>query len=408
MGIRLNAMGLMARAGLALVMGVALAMGSVGGFAQGTKTMLVVPPAPLLPATLGKLTRVAEGDAGDGLGVLNDPEFDKAFPAERAVLLEDGLKRFARSAYTEDGKALQDGGRTDRKQSGTVTVYQFGDVSGAVSAFDYFRSTEKGRVDRRLGDAASVDRQGVVFRSGADVVREDFDRGGEALMQELIVHLPKVSGPAALSPLLPTYLPAKGLETESVRYALGPAGYEAMSGVLPSGIVGFDKAGETVTARYMGKGTLTLLLYPTPQIAGDHGRQILAEMNKPGVAQGTVMLRREGPLVLLTSGMWTAGDAKAMIESIHLRNELSWDKKMPLEFHAEVQKTYSLLTSIAVFCGVGALAAVILGLFLGGGRAAIRVLQGKPAATEPEFLSINLRGKAAPIHLEGSGPGQHG
>ncbi len=109
--------------------------------------------------------------------------------------------------------------------------------------------------------------------------------------------------------------------------------------------------------------------------------------------------------MLLTTGAWAASDAKAMIEGIHLRNVVSFDKKMAPEFHAEVQKTYSLLTSIAVFCGVGALAAVILGLFLGGGRAAIRVLQGKPAASEPEFLSIGLRGQSAPIHTDGPLPG---
>jgi hypothetical protein len=110
----------------------------------------------------------------------------------------------------------------------------------------------------------------------------------------------------------------------------------------------------------------------------------------------------------VTTGTWTAGDAQAMVEGIHLRNQVTFDKKMPLEFHAEVQKTYSLLTSIAVFCGVGALAAVILGLFLGGGRAAVRVLQGKPAATEPEFLRIDLRGQVAPIHSEEPGAGQAG
>jgi hypothetical protein len=120
------------------------------------------------------------------------------------------------------------------------------------------------------------------------------------------------------------------------------------------------------------------------------------------------MLRREGPLVLATTGAWLESDAKAMIENIHLRNQVTFDKKMPLEFHAEVQKTYSLLTSIAVFCGVGTLAAVILGLFLGGGRAMVRVMQGKPAASEPEFLRIDLRGQAAPIHGEEPGAGQAG
>ena len=361
------------------------------GFAQEAKTTLALPPAPLLPAQLGSLTRVAEGDSGDGLGSVD--------AADAAVLKEDGIRRFARSEYK------------DGAQHGTVTVYKFMDVSGAVAAFDYFR--RPGPVGAaKMGEqtAPGADKD-IVFRSGVNVVRENFNLHGDhagSLMEELIPHLPKVGGPAALAPLLPTYLPVKGLQVESVRYALGPDGYQAMGGALPPEILGFDKAGEVITAKYAGKGTLTLLMYPTPQIAGDHLRQIEAHLKTVGPSAGTVVLRREGPLVLATTGAWAEDDAKAMVEGIHLRNQVTFDKKMPLEFHAEVQKTYSLLTSIAVFCGVGALAAVILGLFLGGGRAAIRVLQGKPASSEPEFLRIDLRGQAAPIHTEEPGAGRAG
>jgi hypothetical protein len=81
-----------------------------------------------------------------------------------------------------------------------------------------------------------------------------------------------------------------------------------------------------------------------------------------------------------------------MVEGVHLRSEVSFDKPMPLEFQAEVKKTYSLLESIAIFCGFSVVAMVVLGLFFGGGRAAVRVLQGKPAASEPEFLHIDLSG----------------
>jgi hypothetical protein len=79
---------------------------------------------------------------------------------------------------------------------------------------------------------------------------------------------------------------------------------------------------------------------------------------------------------------------------------------MPLEFHSEIRKTVSLLTSILIFCGLGALAAVVIALFLGGARAAIRVMQGKPAATEPEFLRIDLSGRAARIQADGPGAKQ--
>jgi len=348
------------------------------------KTMLALPPAPLLPATLGKLKRVAEGDVGDGLGSVD--------AADAAVLTEDGLKRFARSEYAADGKV--------GPAPGSVTVYKFGDASGAVAAYDYFR--RPGMRPEKLGDEAVANGDEVLLRSGVSVVRANFKLGHEGmdtLTRELIDRLPKVGGSAGVAPLLPGMLPGKGLDAESVKYALGPAGYQAMGGVVAPGMVGFDKSAETVTAKYKGGGVLTLLLYPTPQIAGDRGRAVEAELGHQSAA-GTVKLRREGPLLLLATGGWTPGAAQAMVDGVHLHGVVSFDQPMPLEFHAEVQKTYSLLSSILVFCGVGALAAVVLGLFFGGGRALIRVMQGKPAASEPEFLRIDLRGPAG----KGAGP----
>jgi hypothetical protein len=343
------------------------------------KTMLVEPPAPLLPATLGKLKRVAEGDSGDGLAGVD--------AADQAVLQEDGLRRFARSDY-------QGGG-----ERGSVTVYKFVDASGAISAYDYFK--KPGMRPEKLGDGAVSNSDELLLLSGVNVARAAFKVGHDAtlaLTRELIEHLPKAVGPSAQAPLLPTLLPAKGLDVDSVKYALGPVGYQAMNGVLPAAAVGFDKSAETVTAKYRNGGVLTLLMYPTPQIAGDHGRAIEALMNQQVASDegrsraGTVMLRREGPLVALTSGAWSAVDAHAMVEGVHLHSEVSFDKPMPLEFHTEVRKTYSLLMSIAIFCGIAGLAALVLGLFFGGGRALIRVMQGKPAASEPEFLHIDLSG----------------
>jgi hypothetical protein len=344
------------------------------------KTMLVEPPAPLLPATLGKLKRAADGDVGDGLGQVD--------AADATVLKEDGLKRFARSEYVDGGQRVD------------VTVYKFIDASGAISAYDYFR--KPGMRAQKLGDDAVQNGNELLMRSGVNVVVENFKSGLQAmssLTNELIDHLPKVGGPAALNPLLPSLLPAKGFDADSVKYALGASGYAAMGGVLPADVVGFDKSAETVTAKSKSGGVLTLLLYPTPQIAGEHGRAIETLMNQrvaaggaERAALGTVMMRREGPLVSMTTGAWSATDAKKMVDGIHLNSEVSFDKPMPVEFHAEVKKTYSLLESIAMFCGISLVAMLVLGFFLGGGRALIRVMQGKPAASEPEFLHIDLSG----------------
>jgi hypothetical protein len=347
------------------------------GAGQTAKTMLMEPPASLLPATLGKMKRAAEGDVGDGLGAVD--------AADAAVMTEDGLRRFARSEYAAANALPQ----------GTVTVYKFMDASGAVAAYDYLR--RPGMRTEKVGDDAVSNGDELLMRSGANVVVGHFRLEHEAMIaltRELIAGLPKVNGSAGIAPMLPGLVPGKvGIDAESVRYALGPRGYTAMGGVLPAQTVGFDKNAETVTARTKDGGALTLLLYPTPQIAGDHLRAIEALRRQQSTAlTGTVKIRREGPLLLLTSGAWTADEAEKMVDGIHLRSEVTWDKPVPLDFGTEVRKTFSLLENIAIFCAISALAMLVLGLFLGYGRALVRVMQGKPAASEPEFLRIDLRG----------------
>jgi hypothetical protein len=351
-----------------VLLGLALGASVVSLQAQQAKTMVAMPPTPLLPESL---RTGPDHDAGNGA-----PSWSGA---DGPILVEDGIKRYER------GDA----------QSGTVTVYQFDDATGAYAAYSYLRKTG--------GDH--------VMLNGVSVVVSNlklYPESAAALLKTVQVGLPKVGGTKGLSPLLPTFLPTQGLKRETVKYALGPVGYQAIGGVLPPEIIGFDKAAEVVTAKYEGKGTLTMFLYPTPQIAGDHGRQIEAEMNREGALAGTVKLRREGPLVLMTTGAWKPAEAQEMVENIHLRNEVTWNKPVPPEFHSEVRKTVSLLTSILLFCGLGALAAVVLALFFGGARAAIRVMQGKPAATEPEFLRIDLSGRPARIQPDGSGANPQG
>ncbi len=344
--------------------------------AQDAKTMLAMPPTPLLPESL---RTGPDHDEGNGA-----PSWSGA---DGPILVEDGIRRYERG----DAQSPVTHGSAP---AGTVTVYQFDDATGAYAAYSYLRKS-------------SADH---VTLSGVSVVVSNLKQSIEsaALLKTVQIGLPKVGGTKGLPPLLPTYLPKQGLEPDTVKYAVGPVGYQAMGAALPQEIIGFDKAAEVVTAKYQDKGTLTMLLYPTPQIAGDHGRQIEAEMNRQGSSAGTVKLRREGPLVLMTTGAWSPAEAQEIVENIHLRNEVTWNKPVPPEFHSEIRKTVSLLTSILIFCGLGALAAVVIALFLGGARAAIRVMQGKPAATEPEFLRIDLSGRAARIQTDGSGANPQG
>ena len=220
-------------------------------------------------------------------------------------------------------------------------------------------------------------------------------------MRALVTASPKIGGSRSQPPLLPGFVPSKGLVANSVRYALGPEGYAAAGGELDGKMLGWEKNAEAVTAHYAdrrGKETLTLLLYPTPQIAGEHTRALTAVL---GGSSGRV--RREGEVVAVAQGSFSAEDAQNLVENVHLHSEVSFDKALPPSFPTEIRKTYSLLTSIAILSGFGALAAVILGISLGGGRALIRKLRGKDAATEAEFLSLHLDPRNEPARFHSPG-----
>ncbi len=339
---------------------------------------LIEPAAPLLPEQIGPWRSIGSTPAGNSY----TPQ-----GSEAEILHEDDLLRSSEQTYK----------RPDSPAALKVAAFQFVDATAAYSAYTSLETPQMHALPltRNVARQSAIGLDGEVLLLEGTTVARVQPSSSTALhledLRSLVVGLPKIGGPKGQPPLLPTLLPAKGLISDSVRYALGPATYKVMGGRLPSEMLGFDKSAEVITASYSHGGLLTLLLYPTPQIAGEHGRQLEAEMNREGAGAGTVKLRREGPLLLLTTGNWKPDEAQRLIENIHLHDEVTWDKKMPLEFHAEVQKTASLLYSIAMLSIVLMLAAVVLGLFFGGGRALIRVLQGKPAATEPEFLRIDLR-----------------
>ncbi len=375
--------------------GGAIAAAMCAGAQPTAKTVLVELPTPLLGfkiggLTLGQSTTGTAATAGAFSAATCAPTAQGDGETCAAVLKEDGVTRFASGTYARasGGAALQ------------AFALEFGDATGAYSAYTFYRSLERQpRVtagDAKTGNASetTADAEGNLVWAGTAVLRV-VGKPTPKELTALTAMLPKVGGRRGLAPLLPTYLPAKGIEAGTERYALGPTAYQAMGGKMPADLLAWDKSAEVVTADYAGhegKGAVTLMLYPTPQIAGDRGRALEKYVNSAGLAQfGTLKMRRVGPLLGMTTGALSVEQAQGYMAGLHLNQDLSFDKPMPLEFHAEVKKTATLLQSIAAFCGLGLLAALVLGTFLGGARAGIRVLQGKSAASDPEFLTINLR-----------------
>jgi hypothetical protein len=185
-----------------------------------------------------------------------------------------------------------------------------------------------------------------------------------------------------------------------VRYAIGPAAYARGGGVLPFGAVDFSRDAEVVTAQYNlhgDKGTLTLIEYPTPQMALHSETMLNALIKGPLPASlqqsstAALGVRRTGPIVAMTSGSFSNGEAQALLAQVKYQADVTWNKGEG-NYKREVKNAAAMLIGIAYLTAFLAACALLLGAFLGGGRALLRILRGKPASTvyEEDFISLNL------------------
>ncbi len=277
----------------------------------------------------------------------------------------------------------------------TVQVIRFGDATGAYSAFTFYR--DPGMDTEAVGENAAANASVFLVRSAASlVIARGADPGvgaGDArtlkfAMQALVQNLPKLQGPDAIAPALPGLMPPEGLEERSLHYAVGPGSY---NGPIPVSVIDFNRSAEAATAYYhLGGGasaTLTLLMLPTPQIAGSALRAILALPD----SSLHVASRRSGPLVGVVSGSGvTAAEAQRLLGQIHYVADITLDQ--PQGYTSEVAKTAKLLLGIAYLTGILAVAAVLLAAFLGGGRVLVRRMRGKPDSSlnDDDFISLKL------------------
>jgi hypothetical protein len=226
--------------------------------------------------------------------------------------------------------------------------------------------------------------------------------------------LPQPTGNRALAPPILASLPQSKLDPQSTHYAVGPASYAGGGGVLPPSLVKFEMGAETLTANYSlvsGSATLTLIDYPTPQIAHAQVEAIRAYLKagsqaqppwpKPLVDSDTAALevRNSGPLVVIVSGDVIPDDAHRLLESVHYEADMT---AIPQPLESDVEKTSKLLLGIAVLSLIGATAAILLGGILGGGRALYRIATGKPASSmyDVEFIHLDLQEKWVEVREE--------
>lgn len=340
-------------------------------------------PATLLPSAFGRFNATAPPQTGA------DPT--AADSSNASILKEYGLKDFAVGDYTHGASKL------------AVRAMHFVDATGAYGAFTFYRKPGMHPAD--IGKQAAADTGEVVFWSGTTFVDATANHIGpdeRTALKALASALPQNTGPEGVAPSLPRYLPPESLDKSTVRYTIGPDAYLKTGGVLPLAIIDFSRDAEAVTAQYplpSGVGTLTILEYPTPQMASERAKAIEAMLKSaalPAALQGgdpaVLGVNWSGPLVAVTSGKISVDDARTLRDHVKYEAAVTWDHTEA--YVGEVRKTARLLLGILYLTGILGGGAILLGLFLGGGRAAVRVMRGKPVSTlnDDDFISLKLGG----------------
>jgi Family of unknown function (DUF6599) len=294
---------------------------------------------------------------------------DAAYPA---VLSEYGFIESETATYTrDDGRKL------------TIKAAQFKDATGAYGAFTFYRQPEM-RTEEIGTKAASANNRILFFRSNV-LVDANFDHVtamSAAELRELAGMLPSAQGSADNLPTLPQYLPKKNAVENSARYVLGPQGLLATKSPLAPEQIDFNVEPEVLSQQYTssdGPLTLTVLDYPTPQIAAERLKSLQSSDN------GSMLVRRSGPLVAVVTGAVNSDDARALVNSVNYEAEVTWNEATSVSKRDNIG---NLIVAAFALIGIILLISFIFGVFFGGMRVLLRKFFPEKVFDRPEDVEI--------------------
>ena len=302
---------------------------------------------------------------------------DAAYPA---VLKEYGFNRAETATYT----------RNDGRQM-TVKAAMFNDATGAYGAFTFYRQPEM--TTEQIGAQAAGANRRILFFRGNVLVDADFDRVtgmSAAELRELAALLPSAKGAAARLPTLPEYLPKTGVVQSSAKYILGPQAFLAVKTPLSPDQLDFSHDPEILIQDYSSRSgplTLTLVQYPTPQIAGER----LRALQNTGHSNPNLLVRRSGPLLEVLTGAVGSSEAQALVNSVNYEAEVTWNEATSMSKRDNIG---NLIVAAFALIGIILLISLIFGVFFGGIRVLLKHAfpnRGFDRPEDVEIIQLNLR-----------------
>src|SRR5579872_569986 len=260
-------------------------------------------------------------------------------------------------------------------QKFSATAYRLQDSTGALGAFDWQRpDPAKPSV---LGKLAVETADSVMLAHGNYILFFEGYKPTAAEIGGLIQGLPSLD--QSPLPALMSYLPEKGLVTNSERYVTGPAGLQRFGSVISPSTAAFHLGAEAQLATFHGAGgemRLAIFSYPTPQIA----RERLVDFQRISGA----MAKRAGPLVAVVLAPANADDAERLLAQIRYEPKITLDERVP----GARDNIGNLVVNIFRLTGILLVFCLVAGLSFGGFRALFR--RAGPSGDAEGVISLHL------------------
>jgi len=289
--------------------------------------------------------------AAQSLRTGSDPSMADA--ADAVVLKEYGFAGFEIATYTRSGRKMD------------IKAARFNDATGAYGAFTYYIQPQM--QTEKIGDQGASNNQRILFYRGnilVDVTLERVTAMSGADLRVLADALPRPKGNVSTLPVLPTNLPRQSYLPHSARYIVGPQALGRLGVPLPATLVDFSKGPEVAFARYrssLGEASLTLISYPTPQIATERMRA----MESASLPGGTFYYKRTGPIVAAVNGDIPASEAQSLLASVNYDADVTLTQATKLN---PKNNPGGFIIAVFILVGIMVMVALIMGFAFGGVR----------------------------------------
>jgi hypothetical protein len=294
-------------------------------------------------------------------------------PADFPVLKEYGFSESEAATYSRGGRRMQ------------VKAARFKDASGAFGAFTYYVQPQM-RVET-IGDKAASNNSRILFYKGntlVDVSLEHVTAMSAAELRALAEALAGPKGNLAALPTLPGNVPAQSLVPNSSRYILGPEALARLGVPVPASLVDFSKSPEVEFARYrtsQGEAALTLISYPTPQMA----KERMTAMQSASLAGGPLYFRRSGPFVVVVNGSIPPDEAQSLLASVNYDADVTWNQATKPK---RQEDRAGFIVALVVLCILAIVAALIFSVAFGGVRILLHRLFPNSIFTQAKSVEI--------------------